>query len=246
LDQPPRADSEIEPDLFYGRKRRPDRIYFSRTFSLRNWRRRARGQPARYVTKVFDELANESSAIVADEEIGTMEAVRIVDAFPERKQLKLMVARQAGEVHKLELQEIPFDPRASSVRRLLTLDGAQAQRLVGMLRTVDNLPLAEGETQRLDDNVIEAVFSDAGAMNRLYGSDPARFRALIANDATADDVVAVARRRAAVERFRRLLNDAEFFEAERAGGTRERVWQRLFEENPCGDIGCPRGCRCRS
>jgi hypothetical protein len=227
---PPRPDSEIEPDLFYGRQRRPDRIYFSRTFGLRD--RRARGHPARYVTKVFDELAADSRALVADEEIGTMEVVRMVNAARERRQLKLMVAREAGEVRKLELQEIPFDPAATWARRLLTLDGAQAQRLVGMLRAVDNLPLEEGETQRLDDSVIEAVFSDTDAMNRLYGSEPERFRALIENDASAEDVIAVARRRAAVEHFRRLLDDPEFFDATREGGSREAVWQRFLEANP--------------
>lgn len=229
---PPPPNSRIEPDLFYGRKRRPDRIYFSRTFPLRSWRSRTRGQPARYVTKVFDEAAESSVAIVADEEIGTMEVMRMVNAFPERKQLKLLVAREAGDVRKLELQEIPFDPAATWARKLLTLDGAQAQRLVGMLRAVDNLPLAEGETQRLDDSVIEAVFSDTDAMNRLYGSDPERFRALIENDATAEDVVAVARRRAAVAHFRRLLEDPEFFHVERAGRSREAVWQQFLEENP--------------
>jgi hypothetical protein len=172
------------------------------------------------------------STFIADEEIGTMEVVRMVNASRQRKQLKLMVAREAGDVRKLELQEISFDPAASWARSLLTLDDAQAQRLVGMLRAVDNLPLAEGETQRLDDNVIEAVFSDADAMNRLYGSDPDRFRVLIENDATAEDVIAVARRRAAVDHFRRLLADPAFFEAERAGGSRERVWQDFLEENP--------------
>jgi hypothetical protein len=232
VDLPPRPNSEVEPDLFFGRGRRPDRIYFSRTFALRSRRSGTRGQPARYVTKVFDEVADESFPAVVDEEIGTMEVVRMVNAAPERKQLKLMVAREAGEVHKLELQEIRFDPAATWARRLLTLDGSQAQRLVGMLRAVDNLPLAEGETQRLDDSVIEAVFSDTDAMNRLYGSNPERFRALIENDARAEDVIAVARRRATVEHFRRLLEDPEFYDAERAGGTREGVWQRFLEENP--------------
>jgi len=98
-----------------------------------------------------------------------MEVVHVVNFAPTRKQLKLLVAREAGEVHKLELQELSFDPAATWARQLLTLDGAQAQRLVGMLRAVDNLPLAEGETQRLDDAVIEAVFSDTDAVNRLYG-----------------------------------------------------------------------------
>jgi len=232
VDQSRPTTPRIDPDLFFGRGRRPDRIYFSRTFPLRSRRTRARGHPARYVTKVFDEPPEESLPSTADEEIDTMEVVHVVNFAPTRKQLKLLVAREAGEVHKLELQEISFDPAATWARQLLTLDGAQAQRLVGMIRAVDNLPLAEGETQRLDDAVIEAVFSDTDAVNRLYGSDPERFRTLIANDATARDVIAVARRRAAVERFRRLLNDPEFFAAQCAGTNREAVWQQFLEDNP--------------
>jgi hypothetical protein len=232
VSEPPQSGREIDPDLFYGRKRSPERIYFSRTFALRSWRRRRDGPPARYVTKVFDDLSADSPAVEADDEIGTMEVSQMVNAAPRRTQLKLLVARQAGEVQKLELQQISFDPKATWARNLLSLDGSQAQRLVGMLRAVDNLPLDEGDTQRLDDSVIEAVFSDADAMNRLYGSDPDRFRSLIANDATADDVIAVARRRAAVEHFRRLMDDAEFFAAERAQAGPEAVWQRFFEKNP--------------
>jgi hypothetical protein len=221
--------------LYYGRQRRPDRIYFSKTFALRGRRTGARGQPARYVTKVFDEQVSETPAIVADEEVGQMDLTRIVNAAPARKQLKLLVARSAGEVHKLELQEIPYGDGATGAtwaRPLLTLSGAQAQTLVGMLRAVDKMPLAGGETHRLDDAVIDAVFSDVDAINRVYGTDPERFRQLIANDAAADDVIAVARRRAAVDRFRQLLVDDDFFEQVRAGGSREQVWQHFFEVNP--------------
>ena len=48
-------------------------------------------------------------------------------------------------------------------------------------------------------------------------------------------MVAVARRRAEVDRFRRLLDDASYFDSEVALTPRKRgedVWQRFFEANP--------------
>ena len=72
------------------------------------------------------------------------------------------------------------------------------------------------------------------ALVRLYGRDPEKFRDLIRNDASADDVVALAHRKTVVERFRALLTDDAAFESARAesGGDREKVWQRFLETNP--------------
>jgi Domain of unknown function (DUF4263) len=68
----------------------------------------------------------------------------------------------------------------------------------------------------------------------LYRLDPPLFANFIENDVTADDVVAIEHRRAVVERFRRLLEDPQFFsaEAEEFNGRKEAVWQDLLEDNP--------------
>src|SRR5688572_24266403 len=51
---------------------------------------------------------------------------------------------------------------------------------------------------------------------------------------SARDVVALAHRKAVVERFRTLLRDQDAFEEARrdAGGRRETVWQHFLEANP--------------
>ena len=69
----------------------------------------------------------------------------------------------------------------------------------------------------------------------LYQLDPRLFARLIENDVRAGDVVAIAHRRAVVNRFRKLLEDAEFFNdaAKPFGGSKEKVWQQLLEQNPC-------------
>lgn len=68
----------------------------------------------------------------------------------------------------------------------------------------------------------------------LYRLDPPLFANFIENDVTANDVVAIAHRRAVIERFRRLLEEPEFFNEAAAefSGKKEAVWQKLLEDNP--------------
>lgn len=64
---------------------------------------------------------------------------------------------------------------------------------------------------------------------------PGRFREFVESDPTADDVVALAHRKAVVEEFQQLLFEPDFFEERRAAtadGKKETVWQRFLEQNP--------------
>lgn len=82
--------------------------------------------------------------------------------------------------------------------------------------------------------VLDEVLTDPGVLNRLYATAPDAFREVIRSDASAGDVVALAHRKAVVERFRTLLRDRDAFgEARRdAGGRREAVWQRSSKTIP--------------
>ena len=90
-------------------------------------------------------------------------------------------------------------------------------------------------TTRLDDSVIRDLLEDPDSLSRLYERAPEQVRGLIASDAAARDVVALEARRQQLDRFRRLLNDREFFDAQVQLTVRRRpedVWQALFENNP--------------
>jgi hypothetical protein len=110
--------------------------------------------------------------------------------------------------------------------------------------TTPNFPLAsahESEEASRREVVTERVEQMLHVMSArpeitemLYRLDPSLFTRLIEGDVTARDVVAIAHRRAVVDRFRRLLEEAEFFSdaAEPFDGRKEAVWQNLLEENP--------------
>ena len=75
----------------------------------------------------------------------------------------------------------------------------------------------------------------AEAGTSIYRKTPHRLRQLISADESARDVIAVSHRRSQLQRFRRLLKDDAYIDAEVdrvPGQRREAVWQRFFEDNP--------------
>lgn len=218
-------------EVTWAQGRLPHRTYISRSFVLNLPASQDNGQPARYITKVFDEPMTEASP-AAETAIVTEE--HIVATTPGgRKQIKLQVVRESGEVRQLLLQKVPSDPSASRMDTLLELDRVAASRLMDLVRMIDSVP-PEGDTSvRIDDQVLQDFFGDPDAMAALYGRDPDSVRRLIELDANAEDVIAISRRREVVGYFRKLLHDAEFFEQAAAEhSSPEKVWQTLFEAEP--------------
>lgn len=216
-----------EPDdVTFATRRLPSRIYISRTFKMAHGI--DQGEPARYIRKVFDEEVTPDE----DDWDWTSQVVYVTPGG--RKQLTLNVARSAGAVRKIRIQKVPTNPDADKLEPVLELDREQAMRLIEMLRAIDSIPI-EGDTtvSRVDDQVLRDLFSDPDGINRVYASDPERFRALIETDADARDVVALQHRRGVVETMRTwLVDDAAFDAAKQAEGGPEAAWQHLLEENP--------------
>ena len=109
--------------------RRPDRTYFHATFTLRTRGSRDYRQPARYVVKVFDEITDSAGA---SPDLELEEAV--VHSTPGgRKQIKLQVARQAGDVREIQLERVVTTGGRTTVEQLLTLDRDGAGRLIDLV-----------------------------------------------------------------------------------------------------------------
>lgn len=230
----PFADpTEPANEVTWARCRLTDRTYLHATFLLDIRASQDYGQPARYVVKVFDEL--DEHIVPGDTSTGLEWTEGTVHTTPGgRKQVKLQVARKAGEVRELLIQRVPTSGDATKLETLLELDREGAARLIDLVRNLQYVPVEGGErTVHLDDQTVRDRFADPEDMARLYGRVPERFRELIRNDASADDVVALAHRKRVVQKFRELLNDRPAFkEAEAESDGREAVWQRFLEENP--------------
>jgi Shedu protein SduA, C-terminal len=214
--------------------RQPGRIYASKTFPFPLPNSQDYRQPTRYIWKVFDEAA-EPEDLDSLPDIECTEYV-VTTTPGGRKQIKIQVTRQAGNIRRIEIQKVPTEPDTTEVQTILTLDREASSRLILLARTLDNIPVDGGEeTIRVEDQLLREIFSDPEAIARIYNRVPDQFRQLVEDDPSATDVIALAHRREIVEHFRKLLTEPDFFEQERAkapGGKREAVWQLFLEQNP--------------
>jgi len=225
-------DAPTEATWALGRK--TDRTYLHRTFTFQIPTSRDYGKPARYIVKVFDELADRLSPTDSDRDLEWRQ--EILHTTPAgRKQLKIQIAGTAGEVRQIEIQRVTTSGGDARLENVLTLDREAAGRLIDVIQALPYIPVeGDEDTVRLDDQTLRDIFRDPDIIGRLYASAPEAFREAIRADASASDVVALAHRKAAVDRFRRLLSDEDAFEEARSelGGRRESVWQQFLENNP--------------
>ena len=217
-------------EVTWARGRLANRTYISKSFSLDLRASSDFGQPARYVVKVFDEGR---STLSANTDNYVWEEWVVEETPGGRKQIKLQVAREAGNVRELIIQKVPTAANATKLEPALHLGRDGAARLIELIRALDYIPVDGATSVRLDDQTIRDVFADPDAMLSVYERDPERFRRLIESDVSAEDVVAVAHRRRVVEEFAGLLDDEEYFSSQ-AGvqGGPEAVWQKFLERNP--------------
>lgn len=217
---------EDATETTYAQGRLANRLYASRSFPLKRTNSADDGTPARFVSKVFDPGLETEAVFEGDEW-----TIRTTPAG--RYQVKLLVAREAGNVKQLWIQRVPADGATGAVKVLLNLQQPELGRLIELIRVLDSIPVEGEQSVRVDDSLLHDLFADPGSLERIYRSDESRFRGVIASDETAHDVIALAARRLQVERFRRLMTDPEYFDAEAlARSSGERVWQEFFERNP--------------
>jgi hypothetical protein len=215
-------ETKEEREGRYAEGRRVNRTYVSKGFEI------APGVNARFVTKVFSEDESEV-APYADGEVW------LVRESPKgRAQVKLLVAGEPGRISKLWIQRITHRGGVARAESFLSLDAPEAARLTELIRNLEYIPSTGEAGIRVDDALVRELFKSPESVTQLYERDRDAFRRLITDDAAARDVVALQRRRAEVDRFRRLLNDEDYFDAEveRSSGRSEEVWQEFFENNP--------------
>jgi Shedu protein SduA, C-terminal len=213
-------------DVDFALRRLPNRVYWSGIFTLQFESSRDVGQPARYVTRVFDTF-DESDP--TDERWEWMEG-ELYRSPAGRVQVRAMVAREAGAVRQIRIEKVT----ASKLETLVTLHRDRAQALIDFVKSLEYVPLeGDGARVHMDEQLLRDLFEDPNAMSSLYARSPEQFRDLIRDDATAQDLAALAHRREVVHMFRSWLEDEDLFDtvSAEAGGP-ERAWQKLFEANP--------------
>lgn len=224
------ASSSYEPatETEYAQARVPGRLYTSKTFANRNSNSTDYGQPSRFVYQVLDDDGTASSLQREGEEWV------VTPISGTRSQIKVLISREAGSLVDLWIQRVPVAGSGSVVKEVLRVRREDAIRLAEFFRRLMLIEPDGADTGiKLDEETLSALLNNPESANRVYETQAPAFRALIADDAQAQDVVALAGRRAALERFRKMLDDDAFFDSQvEEGKGKEAVWQKFFEANP--------------
>lgn len=182
------------------------------------------GEPAHVIYEEFDSPQHRA----AQAGIGASWTVGPSDGN-ERYRVKLLATSGATAVSDIWI--LRATGASTEYETVLHLNGASAERLVALMR---NRAFDPSEGFRLAGSR-SRLLPDAEALAAAYEHNPSALRAVVEGDASAADVVALAHRKRVVAEFRRLLSDSDYFEeavAQRAGHSKEGVWQDLFESDP--------------
>jgi hypothetical protein len=149
-----------------------------------------------------------------------------------RYQVKLLAGRDSGNVKDVWFQRV-FDDPSVGTETMLHLQGANARRFVELLQNLAFVSVAPGvKASPIDEDVLREVLARPETLVDLYNSNPNELRAIIVDDRSARDVVALAHRKAQVGEFRRLLDDDAYFDEKAKTNGPEAVWRNFFEANP--------------
>jgi hypothetical protein len=205
-----------EDELQYIAGRRSDMFYYSRPF---------KDDPrARYAYDKFDAAERSTPHWIRDELVLKTERAG-------QQQLKALFYTDMRKIDTLCLQWAATKNGKPGVRTF-SLQGDEIDRLLKFVMFIKTAKLtADGARFSMAD--FETYDVSPELFLKLAQRDPKLLAEIAERDVRSGDVIMLAYRRSALERFRRLLNDEAFFaqEQKRTADSPERVWQRFFEAN---------------
>jgi hypothetical protein len=205
-------------DYFF--TRRNDRTYVSTRFQDYS------GRNMRIVNKVIDGAPEGLISVARGDEIVVRRTTK------GRQEIKATIFEDDRGIRTLTIQKYNAKSGPSG-HEYFSFVGDEISTLLEFIVALKRLNFRDDQRFHISDEALrEFVLNEEQAL-RLFREHESLFRSLAQNETLTRDIVAVGYRRAQLERFERLLNDAAFFEAERlaAGVKPEGLWQSFFEAN---------------
>lgn len=203
----------------YFKQRVAGRAYISKIYKYNRPNSADIGSMARNIYQVFD-----CDGIDSRSDVSGLKWRSQSMKLSSRRQIHISIAQKAGHYKELLIQWAnPKKP--SELSTLMRLTDDQVDYFLNLIRSIDSLdPADETLPKRIDPTMLQQILnSDDGTLEQAYSMQPDRVRELIENDINGTDVVAIASRKQAVEKFEQMLTDSSL---------NEPKWQAFFESNP--------------
>jgi hypothetical protein len=212
-------------DEDYVEHKRPNRVYFSREIATSS---APPSRAGRYVSRV---LVDRERPCFADVE----GQVVLRQTRTGRQQIKAFFLVDDRRIRTLTLQRFTTATNQPHEVAHFSLCDEEIQKLLDLAVLIRTAEFDGHDKVRLDEGDLAQFTLSPGAVRALLKANPRVLAEIVERDVTERDIVTIAYRRSALERFNRLLQDEAFFQSEktRTGrGRDEDVWQHFFESNP--------------
>jgi hypothetical protein len=176
---------------------------------------------------VFDSQQSNEFVRVKDEVV-----LRVTPG--QRQEVKATFYEDSRQIMYLTIQRYTRRDGKPHKRTQFTFSGGEIDRLYKLLRAVRFVSLAPQDKVRLDDDVLEDLFSSGEDKRSFFLKNVDLVKEIVESEITSRDVVALAYRRKQLQIFEALLADPAFMRSRRDQlrlRSNEAVWQRFFEEN---------------
>jgi len=217
----------MSDDSEWALKRRPDRFYLSKEFPQGTV---PDGDPdvarrTRFAYRVFDKGQQLAVATLKGENI-----LRTTESGTQ--QIKALFYVEDRSIKTLVVQRFSTkDGRPHEAS--FSLQGDEIEKFLEFVRLIGAVTFSGKERVRIDADDLKQFDVTRGGAIAVGRKNLDVVAELAENEVVARDVIGIAYRRKTLERFRRMLNDSTFFEAERnrLNVGAEAVWQKFFEDN---------------
>lgn len=212
----------IDDDYQYAKDRLPGRLYVSEQFKDKET-----GEDARFAHRVFpnDELLS----IVKEQG-----EVILRSTYSGLQQVKVKFLENGRKVPIMWFQRWNVN-KGWPIGHEVTFYGSEIPRLLEFLWSIEKVHLPGPERFNRDYTDLRLVHMPEEDARQLLTKHPTLIAELARTQVTTEEITALGFRRAQLERFRRLLEEPEFMQAERLslGPNKgvEDVWQAFFEKN---------------
>jgi hypothetical protein len=205
----------------YHVNKRPDRTYISSAFEDHPGSSRLR-----MMSKVVDAPEVHEFAEVDGEKV-------IVVKPGHRHEILAIFYEDTRNIKRITIQK--FDTESGEpVKQSFTFRKNELEQIDKALQAIRFLDLDDDESQKLDDEILDARLATDEELRRFMAGRPDIVEEIVRSDITGKEVVALAYRKEQLSVFRKLMTDELFFatmKQEWGKARDEDVWQHFFERN---------------
>lgn len=205
----------------YHKNKKPGKTYMSKSLSFKDQKDRK----IRYASKVFAEHELNSFALENGEHV-----IRITPGG--KQEIIAKFYEDTRDIITLTIQRFTTES-GNPHKTYFTFVGDEIRTIVEFIQNLQLVDLSDANNINVTDDQLSKMILNRNQVKNLIKHNQDLVLELAKSEITKEDIVALGYRKTQLERFKKLLNDQDYFNSE-CGQYRlksESLWQTFFEKN---------------